>query len=741
MLLENRRFDRRKSQLCFLLAAGFIFLFLFACSSTALAQPAVSVACSPCYGNVGTTVTVQLTGWGPMWGAQLIGQTTTFSVPGGCIADSTGACSTQIQLATPGTYTFSVQGEFGSATASQTFNVLSPVMSMTPTCGAAGTSVTVSGQNFWSSYPYNIDYGTSFIQLGVGTTDSAGNFSQAVTIPGGNSPATITVTSGPGGGGLGSLTFTAPSCGQIGTVTELAGIVTQNGQPLSTNSPITLDGTIATGPNAQVMITLSDNTQLTLPQNSQVKLDEYVYSPSATPNGSFLWEVVQGAIFYGSGLINPNPTLPDNKEIRGSWWYAGIRGTQFIAWPGTVPNSTEFDLISGTLALTPSQSGSATVFTGPLTIVISASGTSTAPLTQAQYNTIANNLLPPPSMDTAPPVVSVTFPAPPSTQAGFFNASQVPVQGSVSATDHSNVTAINCSDSLGGGLVTGNLTGGGTTTASSSLSVTGKGSNSINCTATDGVNNIGAASGSTNTATVTIDATPPTISGVASPAANANGWNNTNVTVTFTCADASSGVASCPAATTLSTEGASQSVTGTATDKAGNSTQTTVSGINIDKTSPTVTYSGNAGTYTAAQTVAISCTAADALSGIASTTCANISGLASSFGAGTHSYSATATDRAGNTGSGSTSFTVSASSSITFQGLIHLVDSWVTAPLLKAEMDITLLAADTAFAVKDTKLGDSLLGDFIQEITAQYGKSLTAAHAAQLIQDAQSLER
>ena len=211
------------------------------------------------------------------------------------------------------------------------------------------------------------------------------------------------------------------------------------------------------------------------------------------------------------------------------------------------------------------------------------------------------------------------------------------------------------------------------------------------------------------------------------------------MTVTFTCADTSSGVASCPAAATLATDGASQSVTGTATDKAGNSAQATVSGINIDKTSPTVTYSGNAGTYTGSQTIAITCTATDALSGIASTTCANISGVASSFGAGTHSYSATATDKAGNTGSGSTSFTVTGSPSITFQSLIQLVNSWETAPLVKAEMEITLLAADAAFAVKDTKLGDTLLGDFIQEVTKQSGKSLTAAHAVQLIQDAQAL--
>ena len=57
----------------------------------------------------------------------------------------------------------------------------------------------------------------------------------------------------------------------------------------------------------------------------------------------------------------------------------------------------------------------------------------------------------------------------------------------------------------------------------------------------------------------------------------------------------------------------------------------------------------------------IACTAADpgaGASGVDTTTCANISGPAAGFGLGLHTYSASATDKAGNTGTGSTSFTV-----------------------------------------------------------------------------------
>jgi hypothetical protein len=85
-----------------------------------------------------------------------------------------------------------------------------------------------------------------------------------------------------------------------------------------------------------------------------------------------------------------------------------------------------------------------------------------------------------------------------------------------------------------------------------------------------------------------IDSAAPVIDGSASPAANADGWNNTNVTVDFTCSDTGgSGVpGTCGPDATLTDEGRNQSVTGNVTDEAGNSASDSVSGINIDKGKP-----------------------------------------------------------------------------------------------------------------------------------------------------------
>lgn len=158
------------------------------------------------------------------------------------------------------------------------------------------------------------------------------------------------------------------------------------------------------------------------------------------------------------------------------------------------------------------------------------------------------------------------------------------------------------------------------------------------------------------TVTIRIDKTLPMIDATVDPPLVA-GWNNTAVTVSFTCQDHLSGVALCSGPTTV-LDGAAQSVAGTATDRAGNSVTTTVSNINVDRTPPVITFTGNQGVYYLDETIAITCTATDALSGVASETCSDISGPASTFGLGSHEFTATATDVAGNTRTAIVSFQV-----------------------------------------------------------------------------------
>jgi len=148
------------------------------------------------------------------------------------------------------------------------------------------------------------------------------------------------------------------------------------------------------------------------------------------------------------------------------------------------------------------------------------------------------------------------------------------------------------------------------------------------------------------------DTTPPTINSTVNPAANGNGWHNTDLTVSFTCSDVDSAIASCSGPSTIITEGANQAVTGTAEDTAGNIATIDVT-INLDKTAPSLTTSitppVNAnGWYESDVTIQYTCD--DTLSGVA--TCPSASTTVTE--GANQVVSVTATDIAGNTASVST---------------------------------------------------------------------------------------
>jgi len=83
--------------------------------------------------------------------------------------------------------------------------------------------------------------------------------------------------------------------------------------------------------------------------------------------------------------------------------------------------------------------------------------------------------------------------------------------------------------------------------------------------------------------------------------------------------------------------------------------------------------------------------------------------------------------------------TVTQTVTVTFAGLIQLVKQFDTNPLVRAVMVADLELAEAAESKHDAKVADGLLDLFIDAVTEQSGKSLTAAQAAMLIQDAKAL--
>jgi N-acetylneuraminic acid mutarotase len=103
-----------------------------------------------------------------------------------------------------------------------------------------------------------------------------------------------------------------------------------------------------------------------------------------------------------------------------------------------------------------------------------------------------------------------------------------------------------------------------------------------------------ASAGGTNTVNVTIkrDATAPNVSATRNPAANANGWNNTDVTVSYSCSDTTSGVNAAASDLANDVLTATGTASGTCVDNAGNSATANYS-AQIDKTAPSITATPN----------------------------------------------------------------------------------------------------------------------------------------------------
>jgi hypothetical protein len=103
---------------------------------------------------------------------------------------------------------------------------------------------------------------------------------------------------------------------------------------------------------------------------------------------------------------------------------------------------------------------------------------------------------------------------------------------------------------------------------------------------------------------VLVDRTAPTVTYSVAPLADNNGHNTGKVTVTFACSDNSggSGVASCTSPVTVDNEGIGQTVDGTATDNAGNTTTIHADASLLSQSvnaggAPSGSYGTDAGSY------------------------------------------------------------------------------------------------------------------------------------------------
>jgi probable HAF family extracellular repeat protein len=234
----------------------------------------------------------------------------------------------------------------------------------------------------------------------------------------------------------------------------------------------------------------------------------------------------------------------------------------------------------------------------------------------------------------------------------------------------------------------------------------------------------------TSSVTVRRDASPPDIAPTVGGTQGQNGWYTSDVSVTRVVGDDNSGIASSEGCETqtVATDTPELTLTCVVTNGAG-LTSTNAVTVKRDATPPVVTFSDHPPTYDVDAHISIHCSATDAMSGIASHTCANLERDAYTFGVDSHEQSVQAIDNAGNSTTVTTRFQIV----VTLAGLTNLTRRLVTDPGLANALIQKLEHAAVAMERGQTRTAQNLLDAYAQQVRAQAGKKIGEADAGSLI--------
>lgn len=211
------------------------------------------------------------------------------------------------------------------------------------------------------------------------------------------------------------------------------------------------------------------------------------------------------------------------------------------------------------------------------------------------------------------------------------------------------------------------------------------------------------------------DVTPPVVTPNVSGTVGQNDWFVSDVALSWTVSDPESAVL----ATTgceglvLTQDDTMRAYTCVATSAGGTSAVSHT--IGRDTTPPQVSYLGVGGTFRVSWIVSFNCNVVDVTSGVASTDCTSVYGNAYDFTIGTNVVTSTATDNAGNTGTGSVTFTVFVDAA----GMSDLVDRFVTKESLARSLKRKLLAGQ--------------IPQFIRAVERDAGRNIAQQDAETLI--------
>ena len=104
-------------------------------------------------------------------------------------------------------------------------------------------------------------------------------------------------------------------------------IENQNKEKLTNGSKVYYGDTIAVKKESKAQVLLLDETILTIGENSEVVIDEFIYDPNSK-SGKIVSNILSGTVKIITGQISKNN--PENLEIKTNTATLGARGTEFV---------------------------------------------------------------------------------------------------------------------------------------------------------------------------------------------------------------------------------------------------------------------------------------------------------------------------------------------------------------------------------------------------------------------------
>ncbi len=104
-------------------------------------------------------------------------------------------------------------------------------------------------------------------------------------------------------------------------------IKNQKNESLSNGSKIFFGDTITSKSKSNAQILFLDQTVLTLGEETELTIDEFVYDPNSQ-DGSFVSTIKTGTVKFITGQISKKN--PDNLEVKVPAGTLGARGTEFV---------------------------------------------------------------------------------------------------------------------------------------------------------------------------------------------------------------------------------------------------------------------------------------------------------------------------------------------------------------------------------------------------------------------------